>query len=342
MSPRSERTRTVRWKWVWVGAFAVVALIVGSLVLIRPDSPEPPTPSPTVPSPSEEPVVVEDSVSLTVPNTIDLPAKAVPVESGKKYLFTIDIKTEKPSGSPGDAMYFGFSLNCTGPEPKTARGVGGTQNLVSGEPVELSNQFLLAAEETGDRRCKVALSSPNESAAAAGTTVDAEVTWTAKPVDEAVSVPSEDRLPVVIQPGERRATFRYVMPLPADSREVLRVMSTLRVTTCTIVNGSREGGQTLCPESQTDERGSSFDIDLRADLLDEDGNLCDSLDLIRDATHVDQTTHHAVRSLNKVQTLPEEPCGDRVQFVLAVDNQGPAPLLVHGTSSTFIAVLADE
>ncbi|WP_377803836.1 hypothetical protein [Brachybacterium sp. GCM10030268] len=232
-----------------------------------------------------------------------------------------------------------MSLACSGGDSGEARSISGTQNIIDGESSTLTNQFLLTAKKDGERKCNVLISSPNESAAAVGTTLDADVQWEETPVgQDAKAFSSDERLPMVVSNRARLAAFRGTLKVPKAGDETLKILSTLHFTTCTIVNGSREGGEPLCIPSETDEGGSSFDVDLRVDVLDSEGRVCESLDVFTESTHVDKKTHHQLLSFVKKNQLPAPLCGRTLEFVLAVSNSGPAPLVVHGSSSSFIVV----
>ncbi|EWS81510.1 hypothetical protein BF93_16520 [Brachybacterium phenoliresistens] len=330
----ARRRRRLRWA---LSAFTVVILLVIAVVVLwKPDVPGPIPPNPTG---EHEGTQVSESVSLTVPETVRTTSASFPVSAGETYLLRFSVETVKPAGSPGSAMYFGVSLACVGPDGEDSRSIGGTQNLLQDEPVTLHNQFLYEVSGDGERTCRLVVSSPNENAAAKGTTVDVKIDWSAAPVgDEAFVLDSAARLPRVVGAGERVPAFLEEVPLEDLGTGQIQVLSTVHVTTCTIVNGSREGGEPMCLESETDARGSEYDVELRADVLGPDGRTCASLSMLNDSQHVDRRTHHQMLSIDKSGELPDITCGDTVRIVLAVDNAGPAPLVVHGAGSSFVAV----
>ena len=344
MPPAKSTQHANRGLGRWVGAcIAVLILLIIVFGSVRHSPPESSQQPIYPPERREAPLTVEQSVSLTVPDNVRTETHSFYVQAGRSYLLSFTVSTVKPRGTPGTAMYLGISLGCTGGGDREVRSVSGTQNILDDEPVRLSNQFLMTATQSGQRSCNVQVSSPNESAAAVGATVDVDVKWEQTPVGEdAQALAAGDRLPAVVQAGERRAAFRGTIDIANARNKELWLISTLHLTTCTIVNGSREGGEPMCIESEIDSEGSSVDVDLRANVLDENGGRCDSLEVFEDSLHIDRKTHHQLLSLSRKEHLPAELCGETLEFVLAVDNGGPAPLVVHGGSSSFIFVLEDS
>lgn len=328
---------------LWTAAcLTALAFTVALLVVRLPEEPVQEEASTTATTRLAHPLRVEETLPLTVPATLRTDTHRFEVEDGKSYLLSFEVSATKPVQTPGTAMYLGVSLACTGGGDAEVRSISGTQNILDGKPVTLTNQFLLVADGGGERACNLMVSSANESAAAVGARVDVELIWEAVRVgSEVASFPTDDRLPVVVPVGGRQAAFRETLPVPEEPGTRFTIRSSLHVTSCTIVNGSREGGEPLCTASDTDDGGSSFDTDLRVDVLDSRGDVCQRLPIFDDSVHVDKKTHHQLLSFAKSAELPEKLCGDSLEFVLAVSNGGPAPLLVHGNSSSFI-VVAEE
>src|SRR5699024_10037055 len=161
--------------------------VLAALFPLPPRSSSPPgarTSSDSTGLPGGQSMVVETSERLTVPEPLRLEPRTFTAHAGQSYLLKFEIATVKPEGSPGAAMYFGANLACGSSSTGTTRSIGGTQNLVTGERVTLSNQFILSVDATENQACRVVLSSPNESAAAVGTTVDVDVRWTMTSVPE--------------------------------------------------------------------------------------------------------------------------------------------------------------
>lgn len=283
------------------------------------------------------PTTYEETVTLSVPGSVRTESTSFPVREGTSYLLSFEIQAIKPDASPGAAMYLGVTLACSGGEEGEAHSIGGTQNLLDGESATLTNHFLLTAQKDGIRSCNVLVSSPYEHVAAVGTEIDINVIWSQAPAGQsAMELDSAQRLPVVIPAGDTEVAFTGTVELDGLEGTSLQVLSTLHLTTCTIVNGSREGGEPMCLESDTDPAGSTFDAELTAYLVDPQGTSCERLESFGERAHVDRKTHHMLMSLDKQSRLPRTLCGERAQFELVVHNAGPAPLVVHGGASSFI------
>lgn len=319
---------------------AVVLVVVALVVVGRSGTDAPPaddSATPTVPAEAlRERLVLRESTSFTVPDTVRTPSHSFEVEAGSTYLLEFEATAKKPEASPGEAMYFGAGLACVDSGGVAPRSVGGTQNVRTGETVTIRNQFLLEAENADEYSCRISVNSPNEEAAARGTSVDVQMEWTARPVEGfAVEVPADERLPRVVEPGERAALFRVDVEQAEDPVDIL---STVHATTCTMVNGSTEGDRAWCQGEQIDTQGSSVALTYRADVLDDLGNVCDSRIIAMRQVTIDWHMHHRILATEAREQEQISACGTTVRYVVAIENDGPASVVVHRANSTFLAV----
>jgi len=339
-----------RWGW-GLGALAVVLLLIVGLVLVVRPGPEPSPPpeggpstteSTLGPPSAEEPMVTQENATLTVPDTLRLEPQDFEADEGATYLLEFEATTSKPEDSPGDAMYFGASLACSGPEEGTLRSVGGTQNVRTGETVTIRNQFLLTIETPGRHLCRISLNSPNEDAAAKGTTAEITSTWSATMLEEpAFEARADQRLPRVVDSGDRALAFRYETDLDDLRQRRIDLLSTLHLTTCTGVNGSRENGRAWCDEESVDLDGSTLEVSYRADVVDARGEVCDTRTLASTRTSIVRFTHHRVMHQDLSTREPLSSCGDTVALHVVVENFGPAPVVIHQSNSTLLALVAE-
>lgn len=336
-----QQTRSSRRAWLLIGAIAV-ALIVGLGVIVGYPSndPDPSPPSTSPPTTGQEPrgVEVRDEASLTVPQTLRSANGSFDTVQGQKYLLRFEVSTMKPEGSAGAAMYLGVSLNCVGEGGGRTRSIGGTQNLVTGEPTTLSNQFVLVGGGEA-QSCNVSMSAPYDEVAAAGVTIEADVRWSAQPIDpSSFEISAEERLPTEVPVGGRELAFTRTIDLDEVRGRSVNVFGTLHLTACTGVNGSREDGKTWCDATTADSGGSEVDLVLRADLLDAEGRPCGEVAVQADALHIDRFTHHRLTTFSHEAVVPEDACGVSLRFSLTVATQGPAPVVVHSSASSFVVV----
>lgn len=331
----SSAKRLLRW-----GVVALILVTVLVIAVLELPSLREPTPPPETSPPPQESLEITESVSLTVPDVVQMPPHSFNAQPGTSYLFNYDISTVKPEGTPGTAMYLGVNLACGSTDDGTTRSMGGTQNLITGEPTTLSNQFLLTVDSEEEQSCRVVLSSPNGNAAAVGATIEIDVSWSMEPIQGAVEEFNPDlRLPLVVDPGNREVVLKEKVPLVDVS--AMELQGTLQLTSCTIVNGSREGGETMCQAESTNPQGSSFDVEVQARIFGPNGRPCEAKALLDVAEHVDRHTHHQVLHLETEADIIEEPCGTEVEVVVTVDNVGPAPLVVHSNGSSLVLLMEE-
>lgn len=340
MTPAPPQPRRRAWNPA-LGALAAVLLLVAAAVLLnRPSGEEepPPTGEPTTATPTEaEPLEVSESTTLTVPDTQRLESYSFEAEAGSTYLLRFEATTRKPQGSPGDAMYFGSSLACGGPTESTMRSVGATQNVRTGEAVSLRNQFLLEIEEDGEYACRLLVFSPNAEVAAAGTTAHIEARWSATRAEAgAVEASAGEHLPRLVEPTADAAAFVQEMDLSAQESRELNILGTVHVTTCTEEEGSSEDGRTWCLEDDVDRDGSAVTVTYRLEAVGSDEEVCEIREVNVARAQVDRHSHHQIFHVNEHPVLPQELCGTSARLAVSVENDGPAPLLVHRASSTLV------
>lgn len=320
-----------------LGVLIVVALVISIARLgsVEPRTEDPGT-STTPAAGSSEPLIVREAMSFTVPDTVRTPSQAFEVRAGDTYLLEFEATAQKPEESPGEAMYFGSSLSCADGAGEAISSIGGTQNVRTGETVTIRNQILLEAEKADEYSCRLSVSSPNEDAAAKGTSVDVQMEWTARPVEGiAVEANADERLPRVVEPGQRAAVFRVDVEHGDDPVDIL---STVHATTCTMVNGSTEDGRAWCEGAQIRTEGSAVELTYRADVLDGDGTVCDSRIIATERESIDWDTHHQILATEVRGEELLTACGTTVRYVVAIENDGPASVVVHHANSTFLAV----
>jgi len=273
--------------------------------------------------------------TLTLPEHVSVAEDEFVVESGQSYLVSFQLGTVKPEGEPGTIMYLGVTLGCSGAASGTT---GGTENLIPGEPVTYSNQMLLMPSGDGAVTCRVSASSPVGDVPAYGSKIELEASWSASLLTGyAVETPAAEELPMNVPQGERSEAFSQLVPLYSVSGRRLDVLGTLHVTTCTGTGGSRENGRVWCARKDLDGEGSDFDLDLRVDVVNSDGSVCESLSKVVRSQHVGVDRHHALIQLSDSVVVPDSACGSALRVSVVVVNAGPASLVVHESNSSLIA-----
>ncbi|WP_193105896.1 hypothetical protein [Brachybacterium sp. FME24] len=329
---------------VGVGAALLVIFLIVLGGVLRGDKLPPGPPPESTGTPIERvDVEVRDDATLTVPGTGRAAVGSFEAAPGESYLMQFEVVTTKPEGSPGTAMYLGVSLNCSGTGGAGSGSIGGTQNLLTGEATTLRNQFVLGSTEGGPQSCNISVSAPNPEVAAQGTTIELDVRWTAQQVDgQLVEEESEKRLPTTVPVDGREIVFAHTLDLEDSRGRPLNILSSLHLTACTGVNGSRENGRDWCDAADVDAGGSEVDLILRADLLDDDGQVCGQIDVFSATVHIDRHTHHLLMTIDETVDVGQSACGVALRLTVTVADRGPAPVVVHGGASSFVVVDADN
>src|SRR5699024_10897276 len=288
---------------------------------------------PPVPS---APYAVSDGASLTVPEKTRFAKGTFWAEAGAQYVVTMDLHSTKPEGSGRRSMYLGVTLSCSPKGGGPGISAGGTQNMLTGEETAYGNQGLISVPEDGGVDCSIKLSAPYDDVASVGTTFPVEATWWVARADGAAEAPTDQVLPTVIAPGEDEEILTVDLAVESPGVD-LEALSSLHLTTCTIVNGSREDDKAWCDEDDLDEAGSTATLRGRMALIDADGAICDEIaDEELPADHIDLYRHHRLLSLALEATAPEQPCGQTARVTISVQNDGPAPLVVHRLNSALL------
>lgn len=347
-----------RRRWLIGGAVLLIALllIVAAVTGILDREPDGPatatdrsvTAEPRVfPQAPEPPFAVVDSEPLTLPQSFRYAEGTFRLDGGSTYLVSFELTTVKPEDAPGVGMYLGVSFSCTalGEDGEDDRGVGsigGTENLLPGEHTSYVNHLVLTPQADGLRSCGVRVNAPYDDVAAKGTTVDLDVRWQVEEIDGAAfQADADQQLPMTISPGAPVAAIQQTIPAGELHRTALDVLLSLHVTTCTGTNGSTENDRTWCTPGDIDETGSDFDLTLRADVLDADGTVCDTLASSAQRVDLDKWRHHQLIPVSLPVEQPAELCGDTVRVAAMVENRGPASLVIHQANTSLITVERD-
>lgn len=282
-------------------------------------------------------VRTEQSGTLEIPGRVTLEPTALPVlDADQKYLIELSIRAEKPEDSPGRATYFGYTLSC-GLSDSDSRtiSVGGTENLVNGKTATLSAAALLPGAEGGEYSCRAVVANDYEGVASAGSKVPFTAEWTATPVlADSEWVDVDEALPAVVEPGTSVDLYRGHIPLQEDGREETSVIANIHSTTCTTVSGSNEDGRPWCDEATLDDGGSEAEFSIH---LGRSGDPTSCSSEVRNVAQIDGLVHHYVASIS--HELASDPrCEGEVSLRVSVQNDGPAPLVLHRQNTEILIV----
>lgn len=127
-------------------------------------------------------------------------------------------------------------------------------------------------------------------------------------------------------------TKKNVLSRQIDDPATLRSMSsTVRLTSCTVVGGSRDGdGANKCQESMTGRESSTVRIRVIARWLDAEGNIESTSTYWDETLAIDYNTHHVPWTLHQDgmdDQVPED--ASAVVLVVQVESLAGTPVVVH-------------
>lgn len=358
MPEAESRRRFWRGRWTVVTSIGLLALVLLAVLVLdgRTSTPPEPTPavdstqpsspdpsdggSPSVPAaPSLPPFSDVQRLSMTFPEKQWTDPASFTVTAGETYLLQFDVETEKPAASPGVGFMLGLSLQCTDQDGRDVATLGGTQNLLTGEPVTLSNQLVLTPTRDGLVTCSMLVNAPDADIAARGTGFAVDVTWkVTRPVGLALPAQPAASLPLVVPSGSSQVLLTRDVPVERLTQRRLDVLTSLQLTTCTGPGGSTEDGTQWCTEQVIDPTGTHFRFEVRYDVLGSDGQVCGTIDSGRRTEYLDTYRHHQLYHVPKSVAVPTELCGPTIRTSVNVRNDGPAGLLVHRAGTSMVTL----
>lgn len=280
-----------------------------------------------------------EKMSMRFPSEKRTQSRSFNVEAGKNYLLRFDVSTEKPADSPGNGFMLGVRLECTDQRGAQVATTGGTQNLLTGDPVTLTNQVVLTPSTSGVYSCSLLANAPDAALAAKGTAFALDVTWkVTEPVGVALPAQVTKQLPAVIPTGATRQIFAQDVPVASLTQRRLDVLASLYLTSCTGPGGSTEDGTQWCTQEVIDQTGSHYRFEVRFDVIGSDGKVCGTIDSGRRDEYLDTYRHHQLYHVEKSVTVPVDLCGDTIRTSVNLLNRGPAGLLVHGENTSMVTM----
>lgn len=258
--------------------------------------------------------------------TVSVPSQP---ERASLLLFDVDVDPTKVS-SPQAAMV-SFRVQCnSGSSPVEMESTGKvTTNVFVGQGSSISGQALTAKTDQA-MECTLLAAAPFAEPLENGPTslpLRAEF----RPGSSAdIHQPALHRLDdaTLFTPGTRE----NVLSLQVDDPSALDSMSsTVRLTSCTVVGGSRDGtGENKCQETMTGRESSTVRIRVVARWLDEDGNIESTTTYWDETLAIDYNTHHAPWTLRQGEMsklVPER--ASAVVLVVQVESVAGTPVVVH-------------
>lgn len=131
----------------------------------------------------------------------------------------------------------------------------------------------------------------------------------------------------LIEPGSNETVLSRRID---DPTSLDRMSSTVRLTSCTVVGGSRDAGENMCLESMAGRESATVRIRVVARWLDASGNIAGTSTYWDETLAVDYNTHHVpwtLRQRNLQDRVPDDVAG--VVLVVQVESVGGTPVVVH-------------
>ena len=290
----------------------------------------------------DDPVRDSDSSSaeLTLPADERVGSVDFEAERGSRLIVALDVDAMLDASTADlRGAYSVVGITCTGMESSSSSdSMSGTQNLLYQEATTLRTQFVYTAQTDGAQRCNASFRAPNWEPGFGDATADIESHLTVTETEDGLAeeaVP-ESQSPIVPDAGGTVTAIDKTVEIE-QHLEWIGFSSTSHLTTCTIENGSRDQtDDNLCTPDMLDERGSTVDVTISVDVLD-GGEVCRRFEVQEFSEHISHQVHHRILSVSPVRIeLPEGLCGDSIRMMQTIDNEGPAPVVVHRGSSNIV------
>lgn len=288
-----------------------------------------------------EPSAVSGSSSVDLAfGSQDIPVDSVTIPAGthEAALLYFDVSVgSTPTATPRAAMV-GFRVECRQEDELVEIPADGklTTNVFLAHGGEVSGQALTAPAEQ-DLDCTLLASAPFIETTDDGlTSLPIETDFRAEPTDGTNHL-ALHRLKdaTLVQTG----SALNVLSLKVDDPATLdRMSTTVRLTSCTVVGGSRDGGdgENQCLESMTGRESSTVRVRVIARWLDDEGEITGTTTFWDETLAIDYHTHHIPWTLRQGDlTQRTSDTAEGVVLVVQVESLAGTPFVVHadGTDS---------
>lgn len=335
-SPRGTR----RLFFVTVTLAVITSLVIFGCVVLsgEDDATDPPAKAPPSAAPS-----ASSRSTATLPHRVD--AVSLEFEAPEKEPVLVGLSiTATFTASTGEqrALYSILGVSCGSLDgPTNTQSVSGTENLTHQTTRQMNQLLSYDVETPGKHRCNATVAAPNwdPEHGDAELSIEAEIRLVAPDAPAFYYASTDSENPIVLDPGEEVTAVDETFPLEAGATGDLGVWSGTHVTTCTIINGSRDQTETnLCTEPKLDREGSTISTKTVVQQLDGD-TVCRTVTADRSLDSIDRTVHHRLLdSRTRIDGFLSAPCGDRLRVIHEVANDGPAALVVHRASTNATAI----
>ncbi|WP_208009737.1 hypothetical protein [Nesterenkonia sphaerica] len=256
----------------------------------------------------------------------------IPAGTSGAVLLPYDVNVESLAAAAPRAAMVAFRIECHDDDGRAEMQSDGklSTNVFLAHGGNVSGQALTAPTEKA-LKCALLASAPFIESTEDGLTslaVQADLRSESPDGEHLLAL---DRLDdaTLVQTGQAE----YVLSLKVDDPAVLDSMSTtVRLTSCTVVGGSRDGGtgENLCLESMTGRESSTVRIRVIARWLNADGEVTGTTKYWDETLAVDYNTHHVpwtLRQGDMAQRVSDS--ADAVVLVVQVQSLAGTPFVIH-------------
>lgn len=333
--PRPGPSRTARW--VGLAAYSLVLVLVAVLCTLAfsgsdDQGAEDPGTSSTGPASSTSTVPLSFGAQDEVVASVTVPA-----DTTGPVLLYFDLTAEGVPTSTAHAVMISGRVECRSGDDTVEMQASGTvsTNVFVSRGGSMSGQALTV--ETGESmECDLLASAPfAESADGELTSVPLQASLEAE-TGAGAHVPALHRLEdaTLFTPGTKKTILSRRVDDPSSLDQM---SSTVRLTSCTVVGGSRDGdGANKCREGMTGKESSTARVQVIARWLDEDGEIKSTTTYWDETLSIDYNTHHIpwnLRQEGMADLVPEN--ASSVVLTVQVESVAGTPFVVHsdGTDS---------
>jgi hypothetical protein len=153
---------------------------------------------------------------------------------------------------------------------------------------------------------------------------------TSAPIRWGITGQNPNAWPVILRPGQRHDAVPVSGTAPAGATTI-RLAGDIKLTTCTVVNGSRENGSpNLCAANRVNRAGTRIRVTLVGQQRNTRGGYCQTRAVSTRLVHINRYVHHA--TVTQIGTFPisrAPGCTRNVRVKLYISVLSGADVVVH-------------
>jgi len=282
-------------------------------------------------TPTSNEVSLDQEQRDTVLDSVTIPAD----EHGSSQLrYEVDIGAVPMAAY--HAAFVSFEVECTDGSDSVAMkttGKAGTNVLLS-RGAKVSGQALTSSSDS-DLRCELLARTPFVDSDKIGTDALPVRAGLRREPTDATNTPANHELrdATLLEAGSNTNVLSLKVDDPASLEEM---STTVRLTSCTVVGGSRDSGKNKCTKSMSGRESSTVRLRIIARWLDRSGRVMSTTTYWDEMVAIDYNTHHLPWNLRQADLAdrvpPEAQAG---VLVVQVSSVAGTPAVVHadGTDS---------